>query len=158
MKEATLFTIGYEGASTGQFWQTLCDNHVELLLDVRGTPWSRKAGFSKAALEVAAEKNDLNYEHCQSMGCPRDILNAYRIDKDWERYTRRFWRYLRTQEHGVFALAEVARVHRCALMCFEADPNFCHRSYVAQFMEELCPSIEIVHLHATERSGILAFD
>lgn len=151
MKSMTLFTIGYEGASIEGFWQTLRENRVELLLDVRATAWSRKAGFSKAALQLAAEKNGLQYEHWVSMGCPREILTAYRANKDWDAYTRDFWKYLRTREDEVRALAQVARVYRCALLCFEADADFCHRSYVAQFVEEVAPDIQTVRLSAHQK-------
>lgn len=148
MKSMTLFTIGYEGASIEQFWTTLRENRVELLLDVRATAWSRKAGFSKGALQLAAEQNGLKYEHWVSLGCPRDVLRAYRADKNWEIYTRDFWSYLREREDDVRALSQVAQVYRCALLCFEADADFCHRSYVAQFAAEIAPAIQTVRLDA----------
>jgi uncharacterized protein (DUF488 family) len=142
-----LFTIGYEGLSISHFWNLLVTHEIEMLLDVRSTPWSRKPGFSKSALERTAEANNIRYQHWGKMGCPRDILQAYRQDANWEVYSEKFWKYLRTQDEDVIALSKLAQSLRCCLLCFEADPNYCHRSYVAEYAQEFAPTVRIVHLN-----------
>jgi hypothetical protein len=50
MRSHTLFTIGYEGSSIGDFRATLEAARINLVIDVRDVPISRKPGFSKTAL------------------------------------------------------------------------------------------------------------
>ena len=45
-----LFTIGYEGAALDDFMRTLKTAKVDVLLDVRELPMSRRKGFSKTVL------------------------------------------------------------------------------------------------------------
>lgn len=154
----SLFTLGYEGLSVHNFWEILVAHEIEILVDVRSTPQSRKPGFSKRALTLSADENAIEYQHWGSLGCPRDILQTYRADSDWISYTEKFWRYLRTRENEVMELANLAQQQRCCLLCFEADFNFCHRSYVAEFAHELAPNLQIVHLDkSSQMQPALAF-
>ena len=146
--------MGYEGLSIPNFWEILVANEIEILVDVRITPQSRKPGFSKRALMLAAEENAIEYQHWNSLGCPREILQTYRADGDWSSYSEKFWDYLRTQENTVQNLADLAQTQRCCLLCFEADFNFCHRSYVAEFAQELAPNLQIVHLDRTAQLAL----
>lgn len=127
-----LMTCGYEGTKPSQFFSTLLSNKVETIVDLRELPLSRKPGFSKSALATSAKRHNLNYVHIPALGCPRDIRHAYREDNNWSRYTKRFLAYLKTQGQAIDELAELIERERCCLLCFEADHNFCHRSYVAE--------------------------
>lgn len=57
--------------------------------------------------------------------------SRYRADGNWKRYTEGFLKYLATQDDAVAELAALAATTNCALLCYEADHNFCHRSMVA---------------------------
>jgi len=127
-----LRTIGYEGLSIEEFWARLVSNGIETLVDVREVPFSRKPGFSKARLAQAASEHGICYLHLPSLGCPKEIRYAYREDNDWSLYTTRFKAYLETQDLAVAELARLVAEQECCLLCFEADPAFCHRSYVAE--------------------------
>lgn len=143
-----LFTLGYEGLSLSQFFQILKENEVQTLLDVRQKPLSRKPGFSKTALMASCALHGLRYVHAQELGCPVPIRNAYREDGDWKQYTRDYTLYLEGQNQSIEALKERAKSESCCLMCFEADVNFCHRSFVAEAVEQ-GDDIEVVHLTQT---------
>jgi len=55
--------------------------------------------------------------------------------------------YLKTQDKAIEELADLIERERCCLLCFEADPNFCHRSYVAQSVAtQIGVSLLIAHL------------
>ena len=49
--DIALFTIGYEGLSIEDFIWLLVQNRVEVLVDIRSWPHSRKFGFSRNFLE-----------------------------------------------------------------------------------------------------------
>jgi len=132
-----LLTIGYEGLNGSEFFNLLNDAGVEVLVDVRELPLSRKVPFSKNALSRQAELHGLQYRHIQALGCPRPIRNEYRESKDWDWYSTHFLQYLSTQVNALEELKALSSVQRCCLMCYEADANFCHRLYVAQAVEAL---------------------
>jgi uncharacterized protein (DUF488 family) len=146
-----LATIGYEGLKAINFFNILLAYHVKTLIDVRELPLSRKPGFSKGALGVQALKLGLHYVHLDNLGCPRNIRDGYRADGDWSRYTLRFLAYLRSQEREIENLLNLVSVESCCLLCFEADPSRCHRSYVANAVAQMAGTeLEIIHLGATK--------
>lgn len=124
---------------------------VETLIDVRELPISRKPGFSKSALGVAAQEQDVSYVHLRTFGCPRPIRYAYREDGNWTQYTERFLAYLDKQEAAVADLRLRVAESRCCLLCFEADPLLCHRSLVAERVAlETEGKFQVRHLVASD--------
>lgn len=130
-----LYTIGYEGHTLESFIARLKAAAVETLIDVRQLPLSRKRGFSKKSLSSALSQAGIAYVHMPALGCPKLVRDAYRQDKDWTEYTRAFHAHLTTQEAAVRDAAALAKEATACLMCFEADFNYCHRTYVARAAE-----------------------
>lgn len=145
-----LLTIGYEGINLDHFFSLLRAGRVDTIVDVRELPLSRKKGFSKNALAAAARGNGFRYAHLPALGCPKAIRGDYKRDGDWSRYVARFSAYLQTQESALALLARQAQASRCCLLCFEADPNRCHRSLVARRVAEVADApLWVVHLNVT---------
>jgi uncharacterized protein (DUF488 family) len=132
MQPSALFTFGYEGLTIDAFISRLKETGVDLIVDVRELPLSRKKGFSKTAFRQALAQAGIGYEHHPALGCPRPVRDRYKADRDWQAYTRGFMAHLSTQVDAVAALAAAALKRRVCLVCFEADATFCHRSYVAR--------------------------
>ena len=147
----TVFTIGYEGLSINAFLSLLSMHGIETVVDVRELPLSRKPGYSKRALAGVLQESGLSYIHMGSLGCPRPVRTSYRSDGDWKRYTTQFLKYLATQKDAITELATLVEESTCALLCFEADYNFCHRSMVATAVSKRCgASIKHIRIKATE--------
>ncbi len=140
-----IFTIGYEGLDLPSFTAALVRHRVETVVDVRELPLSRKPGFSKQALRHALQQAGFGYVHMAALGCPRPVREGYKHDKDWDRYTEGFMAHLAEQGAAVGELAELARTTRCALLCYEADYNFCHRSMVAEAVHQQS-GFAVVHI------------
>lgn len=148
-----LATIGYQGLTPKPFFELLMAHKIQTLIDVRELPISRKPGFSKSALRAGTLAHDMTYVHMAALGCPRPIRTAYRTDKDWQRYTRRFLAHLDTQQAAIAQLAQRVAHDRCCLLCFEADYDFCHRSLVAERVVQVMKSgLYIVHLTGQARA------
>lgn len=145
---AELFTLGYEGSTLPQFLRVLRSRQIDVLLDVREAPVSRKPGFSKLPLSLAAEKAGVSYEHWPEFGCPRPIRDAYRADGNWNSYTKKFLKHLPSISDSVELLVARALREKICLVCFEADPASCHRSLISQSAAELCDGVEVVHLNS----------
>ena len=127
-----VYTAGYEGRSFDEFLAALHGESIAVLADVREAPISRKAGFSKSALARSLSDAGVEYVHLRALGCPKPIRDAHKVDGDWARYTRDFLGHLALQQAALAELAAVVADRRTALMCYEADFNRCHRTYVAR--------------------------
>ena len=133
----TIYTISYEGRSLEQLLADLRAAGIQMLADVREAPFSRKPGFSKKVLAAALREVDFGYRHFRPLGCPRAIRDQYRQDGDWERYTRGFMAHLQDQKSAIEELAALVSAEPVALLCYEADFNRCHRTYVARAVAKL---------------------
>lgn len=133
--DQTLFTIGYEGKSVEAFMNTLIQNDVRLLCDVRKNPLSRKFGFSKKRLEHIAEAIGIKYVHIPDLGIEFDKRSSLATVED---YRRLFGEYAKTipalgpQLEYLYALL-ISNV-RIALMCFEKEPEMCHRHVIRNYL------------------------
>jgi len=134
----TVFTIGYEGLSIDAFLSMLTEYDIETVVDVRELPLSRKPGFSKKALANTLNLSGLEYTHMVNLGCPKPVRDGYREDGNWRRYTDGFLKHLKTQETAIVELSELVVTSNCALLCYEADFNFCHRLMVANAVRDYC--------------------
>lgn len=143
----TIFTIGYEGLDIDTFVSLLAEHAINTVVDVRELPLSRKPGFSKKALASVLNLSGLEYVHMVDLGCPKPVRDRYRADGNWKHYTQGFLKYLNTQDAAIAELSDLASSANCALLCYEADFNFCHRSMVANAVREHCGA-EVEHISA----------
>ena len=127
-----IYTVGYEGRSVDEFVSSLRANDVRLVVDVREAPISRKRGFAKTALAGVLAEAGIGYRHLRALGCPKVIRDRYKADGDWPGYTRSFMEHLDGQEAALAELAALSGAQPTALLCYEADFNRCHRTYVAR--------------------------
>ena len=134
----TVFTIGYEGLDIDVFMSLLAEHDIETVVDIRELPLSRKPGFSKKPLASVLNLSGLEYVHMAELGCPRPVRDRYREDGNWRHYTEGFMKYLKMQEAAIATLSDLVVISNCALLCFEADYNFCHRSMVANAVHDHC--------------------
>lgn len=145
----TVFTVGYEGLDIDAFMSLLAKHGIETVVDIRELPLSRKPGFSKKALASVLNLSGLEYVHMVDLGCPKPVRDRYRADGNWKRYTDSFLKYLRAQEEAIADLSDLVRSSHCALLCYEADFNFCHRSMVANAVRDYCGA-DVEHLNAAD--------
>lgn len=132
--EKLLFTIGYEGKSIDQYLYELLANNIQVLVDVRKNPFSRKHGFSGKSLREYLRKVGIRYLHLPELGVPsklRQDLNGK------ESYRQLFELYeleiLADKQEALKQIEDMIKAkQRIALTCFEADPEMCHRNVVAK--------------------------
>ena len=129
---STLFTLGYEGLAIDAFIERLVAAQVKTVVDVRELPLSRKKGFSKKSFSAALAAHGIAYQHVPALGCPKPVRNQYKLDGNWQTYTRDFLAYVATQEAPIQELVKTSRATTACLVCFEADFAMCHRTYVAR--------------------------
>ena len=124
-----LFTIGYEGTDLDAFLATLKRAKVNVLLDIRELPISRRNGFSKNVLREALEACGIEYRHEKRLGSPRTIRHRLREDGNYQRFFTAYEKHLAHHSELLEALCEELNGN-VALMCYERDHTQCHRSTV----------------------------
>ena len=83
---------------------------MKTMVDVRELPLSRKKGFSKSAFCAALSAHGIAYLHAPALGCPKPIRNQYKLDGNWQTYTRDFLKYIQTQDASLRELVKIAQV------------------------------------------------
>ena len=91
--------IGYEGLSVDQLVARLQADGIEVLVDVRMTPLSRKPGFSKRALSEALSAAGIRYVHDRRLGNPNSTPTPAVISPD-----RMTWKKMFTSGKAVISL------------------------------------------------------
>ncbi len=147
-----IYTVGYEGLDIDSFLSLLADNDIETVVDVREMPLSRKPGFSKKSLASVLNLSGREYVHMVDLGCPKLVRDRYREDGNWKRYTEGFMKHLKTQDDAIAELSALAATSNCALLCYEADSNFCHRSMVASAVKDYCGA-RVTHIKASAKKA-----
>ena len=130
---AEIFTIGYQGAVPAELIAALGAAGVRTLIDVRAVPVSRKPGFSKKALAEAIETAGMAYVHLVALGCPKPGRDAAKAGRR-EEFERIFSAHLAgVDAEKALAVASLIASEEgpVCLLCFEADPQQCHRSILA---------------------------
>ncbi len=133
----TLYTVGYELATLPSVVEALRAHGVKTLIDVRELPLSRRAGFSKRPLNAELSDAGVSYVHLRALGTPKEGRVANKQGK-----MALFWRIVDERlaapeaERDLAAAADLARRGPACLLCFEADPERCHRRRVGERLAE----------------------
>ena len=128
-----VYTAGYEGKSVDSFLNHLLRSGIELIIDVRAMPLSRRYGFSKRQFSEIAKKLGLGYLHFGKLGIPSE----HRANlTDFDSYQRLLQEYqhkmLPELEDEIAEVGQLMRRTPAVLVCMESDFRCCHRSRLAE--------------------------
>ena len=124
-----IFTIGYEATTMAEFIAALQKAGVERIIDVRAVPLSRRPGFSKNILAASLKDAGIDYVLLKNLGTPKPGRDAAKKG-DVATLERVYEGQLGLPE----AQAEAAQMRALAaekpsaLLCFERNPEHCHRT------------------------------
>lgn len=144
-----LFTIGYEGWSLESYLNTLIENDVRVLCDVRKNAYSQKFGFSQSILKRGCDSVKIDYLHIPELGIESNKRKALNSQED---YNELFEEYERTtlsknEDYLNIILDSIKDKKRVALTCFEKNPLQCHRTRVANaILKKMNGSISLCEL------------
>jgi uncharacterized protein (DUF488 family) len=138
-----VYTIGYEGRSVDEFLLKMIDEKIQILADVRNNPWSMKYGYSKQNLEVFCDKLEIRYKNIPSLGIPSSLRKNLDDKETYEKLFTMYRTYLEKKKGELQDLKRLSEKQRIALMCFERDPNYCHRGVLGKELEKLGAEVEL---------------
>ncbi len=142
-----IWTIGHSTRTIEEFIDLLRQHRIEILVDVRHFPGSRRVpDFNKDALHRAMVAADIRYEHMVELGGRRPVRpDSHNLA--WRNASfRGYADYMETQPFldGADHLLEVARTGRTAIMCSEAVWWRCHRSMIADYLK--AAGVQVFHI------------
>lgn len=147
MKVRTIWTIGHSTRTLEEFLNLLKTFEIELLVDVRHYPGSRKfPQFNKESMAVSLPKNGFEYNHIVELGGRRKVNpnsknDAWRLDS-----FKGYADYMETAEfkEALNILKNLANEKRTVIMCAEAVWWSCHRSLIADALK--AQGWEVLHI------------
>jgi uncharacterized protein (DUF488 family) len=134
----TLFTIGYEKAKPAAVFGELKRAKIDLLVDTRAVAASRRPGFSKRQLAASLDEAGIAYVHLQKLGTPAEGRAAAKsgdFDTLWRIYDKHI-KKAEPQEELAELVNLIKSGKRIALLCYERNPQECHRSRIAALVKK----------------------
>ena len=144
-----VWTIGHSTRSADDFLTILAAYDIELLIDVRRFPGSRRLPqFGAEALEQSLQSRDISYRWLSQLGgrrkaAPSSQNLAWRLPA-----FRAYADHTATEEFadGLFELLVLAEGLRTAIMCSEVLWWRCHRRIIADVLTSI--GIDVVHIQS----------
>lgn len=144
-----IYTIGYTKKGAEVFFGFLRVHNIRQIVDIRENNTSQLSGFTKRDDLAFFVREILNaqYIYIPEFAPDKKIREAYKKNKDWAEYEKRFLSLMRERniaqrfrDCNIFTFPFV-------LLCSEPSAERCHRRLVAEFLKEtLYPDAEIIHL------------
>ncbi len=142
-----IWTVGHSTRSGEELVQILLAHKIEVLVDVRTFPGSRRyPQFNRDTLAESLRAAGIEYKHEGRLGgrrTPRpDSHNTAWRNAQFRGYAD----HMETEQfkNGVRELLELAANKRVAVMCAEAVWWRCHRSLIADYLK--AEGHEVVHI------------
>lgn len=146
--ECDVFTIGFTKTTAERFFSRLQSAGVKKIIDVRLNNTSQLSGFAKSIdLEYFLKKiAGIEYIHIPLLAPTNDLLSTYKKNNGlWDDYANSFTKLMSVRkieeklDYSLFANA--------CLLCSEAEPHFCHRRLVCDYLnDQWSNSMTVTHL------------
>lgn len=136
--EKEVWTIGHSTRSLEDFIRILKSFNIEMLVDIRTFPGSRRyPHFNKEFLSRALPEEGIQYIHMIELGGRRKP-DPHSVNTSWRHPSfRGYADYMQTASFHQAAdkLQELASRYRLVYMCSEAMWWKCHRSLVSDYLK-----------------------
>ena len=138
MEKNEIWTIGHSTRDFSEFVELLKKNSIEVLVDVRSMPGSRKfPHFDKEQLELHLPEHGIQYVHSTDLGGRRKGKKDS-VHTAWRNASfRAYADYMETDDFGkaLDHLKGLAAESSICMMCSEAVWWRCHRSMISDILK-----------------------
>lgn len=144
-----IFTIGFTKKTAKQFFLSLNENNVNLVVDVRLNNSSQLAGFSKYPdIEFFLDRIcNIKYLHDLNFAPNESTLTRYKKKQiNWEQYEIEFAETMQERNITEHIKANYSSDNSICLLCSEPTPEKCHRRLVAEYFKSVFQEVQIIHL------------
>lgn len=142
-----LYTIGFTQTTAESFFTRLANAGVRKVIDVRLNNVSQLSGFAKKEdlryfLKTICQ---IEYDHKPELAPTQELLDEYKKRRGaWVIYEKRFLELM--AERRVEEIISPDSLNQACLLCSEAQPHYCHRRLVAEYLKKKWGELEIIHL------------
>lgn len=159
----TIYSIGHSSLPRVEFINLLKDQGIDILVDVRSTPYSKfYPQFNKDQLKAIIGDAGMQYQYlgktlggrpndpdCYKSKIIPDEHSDYLYLVDYPEVMKK-----ELFQKGIDNLLQLAKDGVVAIMCSEEDPNLCHRHHlIGKFLTNL--GVVVIHIR---RDGNLVKD
>jgi uncharacterized protein (DUF488 family) len=157
-----LFTIGVYGSSEEEFFNKLLTNDIDLFIDIRrrrGVRGSKYAFVNSIRLQKKLDDMGISYLHEIYLSPTKEVREVQKKVDMIKNIQKRKRHFLSQEFRDAFSSEIIAtfnfddfikvnelQTKNIVLFCVEKTPLACHRSYVAEKMQALDPSLVVKHL------------
>lgn len=149
----TIYTIGHSTRSMEEFIALLQDFKIEILVDIRRFPGSKKyPHFNADNLTLSLPDAGIKYQPLLGLGGRRKIHKDSKNTRWRNASFQAYADYMETPEFedAIKELSLIAQKSRTAIMCSEAVWWRCHRSMVADYMK--AKGWKVLHIMAMDKA------
>jgi uncharacterized protein (DUF488 family) len=141
-----IFSIGYEQKDIDSFLNLLIQNNVQIVVDVRRNPFSMNFAFTRTKLQRSLNGVGIEYIHYPNLGIEGELRKNLNEEKDYKKLFELYSKeMLPKNTKDIAKVLELGKKGRIVLLCFEKDPQFCHRGILSKKLEDL-QKIQVKHL------------
>jgi uncharacterized protein (DUF488 family) len=146
-----VFTIGHSNQTTEEFLDLLRQHQIDVVVDVRSSPFSRFVPqFNKREVQAAVREAGFQYVYLGRELGGRPDLDSDLIDDEGHAM---YGLIAETDEFltGIRRLCEGISRYRVAMMCSEEDPTDCHRRLLVSRVLILDHGMDVRHIRGDGR-------
>jgi uncharacterized protein (DUF488 family) len=131
----SILSIGYEKRKTDSFFNTLKEHHIQAVVDVRQSAFSRRLDFRKYKLISLLDDSGIEYFHLRIAGNPHR-----KTSNDLNECLKLYYDYITDEPTLISEIAtELNRISRSypriAMLCYEKCPSECHRTILINVLK-----------------------
>ena len=134
-----IYTMGFTQKSAENFFKTITNNRIEILIDVRLNNQSQLAGFTrgKDLAYFLRAICDCDYDHDTIYAPTKEILQAYKKnDITWAEYEVRYNELIACRRVAYDFKKNYEKYSNVLLLCSEPTPECCHRRLLAEYLSK----------------------
>jgi uncharacterized protein (DUF488 family) len=142
-----LFTIGFTKKTAQHFFETLINNDVRKLIDIRINNRSQLAGFAKGSDLAYFTKAiaNIEYEYIPDFAPTKELLSDYQNKRiDWTTYQKTYRQLI--EQRNILTKYDGSSFDHACFLCSEETPEHCHRRLLTEFFQKGNSDIQIIHL------------
>lgn len=144
-----VYTIGFTQKNAIKFFESLKENNIELVIDIRLNNTSQLAGFAKYPdIEFFLNKiTNIRYIHDKNFAPEEYTLKRYKKgDIEWKEYVVEFEQTMLNRKILDHIKEQYDKEDNICLLCSENSHIKCHRSLVAEKFKDVFNDIVIINL------------
>lgn len=141
MRPEAIYTIGYGGISVPNFIRAVGEYNVDMVVDVRRTPYGRNRAFNERALSTVLPQ----YESFRGLGNSKEARPGQWLPVDPIQAERSLCRLADAINSGT----------RVLLLCCERSHVGCHREIIAEELA-LRTGVPVRHLPEPDQASLFA--